>query len=387
MNSEHSHVFPQFKMARSDVKPQKGDTTLQKVDVAFYLADDAPSDPVSSNEPRWHTMQIPVEFKGSTLKDPFDDNLAADAPQGSAMERQASQGQMISYASQVFQYQHRVFLFSVIIMRNFARIIRWDRSGTVFTERFDYLKNPERLGVFFWRYSLASAEQRGFDRTAVLVSPGSLDYQLMDRVASDDERLEFRDYAREKFKESLAHPFFGRWKLSIVQKLPEGANGPEEVKYYLVGAPFFQATGTAGRGTRVFVAVVCGPAETSKRFVCLKDAWRVDHDGIDPEGDILATLNTLGISNVPTLLNHGDVGEQHTMTDRLYKELCPDATLSDSPYRSHTHYRMAVDEVCLPLSEFKNGRELVELIRDCFIGEPSFGVCNVPILISISYST
>ncbi len=40
---------------------------------------------------------------------------------------------------------------------------------------------------------------------------------------------------------------------------------------------------------------------------------------------------------------------------------------SDSPLRRHKHYRLVVEEVALPLSEFQFGRQLVSVVKDCVI--------------------
>ena len=134
------------------------------------------------------------------------------------------------------------------------------------------------------------------------------------------------------------------------------------IHYYLVGRPFFRTPSVVGRGTRVFVALDC----ETRGFVCLKDTWRANHAGIELEGDIFLKLNEKGVSNIPTLVSHGDVSDsQDTMTDEIWEEL------SDikSPFRSHTHYRIVVEEVCLPLSKFKNGHELIKVTGDCLLGE------------------
>ena len=297
-------------------------------------------------------MKIPIEFRSSTgNNDPFDDDLDAG--------HLVIQGKLIHYAEKIFQRQHRTFIFSIIVMGCFARIIRWDRSGAVVTHRFDYVQHPEYLGDFFWRFSHASSADQGYDPSAELILEDSDEYEFMDRVASKE--LEVRDYAREYFKESLGDPTLDpefkprRWKLSVT----ESASG--STRHFLVGMPFYLATEIIGRGTHVFVALDC----KTEKFVCLKDVWRVIHVDIDQEGVILRRLNELKIENVPTLCIDGDVENQHTFTDRLWKELYPEI---ECPFRTHAHYRIVEEEVCRPLSDFKNGHELLKLTNDCFQG-------------------
>ena len=347
-------------MARSDTKPDKGDPNSLKVDAALHLqaektwADD-------DNRPRWDLMKVPIEFKASVSKsDLFDDDLASNSLQTLVIKRQNVQGQLIHYTSKVFQEQHRTCVFSVIIMGLFARIVRWDRSGAVVTSRFNYVEEPTYLGNFFWRFSHASADDQGYDPSAELIPVGSDDYRLMDKIAS--KKLEEQDYARQYFKESLRNPASGlqtrRWMLPVRYRRDD----KRKVRYFLVGRPFFVSSNIIGRGTRVFIAL---ESKTNKLY-CLKDTWRVDHTDIYQEGEILRRLNELQIEYVPTLYVHGDVDDQHTFTDKLWEKLYSDDKI---PFRKHTHYRIVEVEVCRPLSDFKNGRELLEVIDHCVNGK------------------
>src|SRR5882762_3345998 len=46
---------------------------------------------------------------------------------------------------------------------NCARFIRWDRDGATVTGRFDYIKEPQLLAGFFWRYAHLDRSQQGYD--------------------------------------------------------------------------------------------------------------------------------------------------------------------------------------------------------------------------------
>ena len=66
--------------------------------------------------------------------DPDDDD---DTPESQpAADRHL--GQIQSYSPLVFDKQHRTHHFTVLFFGDMARIIRWDRSGTVVTEKFNY---------------------------------------------------------------------------------------------------------------------------------------------------------------------------------------------------------------------------------------------------------
>ncbi|KAI6097037.1 hypothetical protein F5141DRAFT_987375, partial [Pisolithus sp. B1] len=47
----------------------------------------------------------------------------------------------------------RAFVFSVLILNNEACLIRWDRTGAVVTNRFNYVDNSRLLVEFFWRFA------------------------------------------------------------------------------------------------------------------------------------------------------------------------------------------------------------------------------------------
>ncbi|TFK79782.1 hypothetical protein K466DRAFT_470959, partial [Polyporus arcularius HHB13444] len=152
---------------------------------------------------------------------------------------------------------------------------------------------------------------------------------------------------------------------------PDGEN----VRKFLVGRPYFRAKGMTGRGTRGYVAWDCH----AKKFVWLKDAWRAHYALLTKEGDILAQLNAAEVSNVPTLVCHGDIRGQTTKTPEFWEmmhpldpfPLIPTTSTSsqdyrqDCPLRRHIHYRIVVEEVCLTLPLFENGQQLVSIIYDC----------------------
>ncbi|OBZ74007.1 hypothetical protein A0H81_06515 [Grifola frondosa] len=79
---------------------------------------------------------------------------------------QKARGQLAYYARHILARQHRQFLFMIVITKDHARLLRWDRVGAVVSKPFAYIKSPEILGGFVWRYSVMTPAQRGFDPTA-----------------------------------------------------------------------------------------------------------------------------------------------------------------------------------------------------------------------------
>ena len=132
-------------------------------------------------------------------------------------------------------------------------------------------------------------------------------------------------------------------------------------KRYLVGKPYYTQKGMAGRGTRGYVAL---DLETG-RFVWLKDAWRAAYDLVDKEGDILQRLKDANIKHVPTLVCHGDLLGQTTVSYDKWSTFFPG---KKCPMKPHRHYRLVVKEVGKPLHEFEDGAHLVLCMLSVVIG-------------------
>ena len=417
-------LIPDFVVAECGERPEAWEPEdseyKMKVDAAIYLAKDAPSD----NRPHWADQIIPIEFKRDNVAfDPFDD--AKENINTPTETRKKVRGQIISYAEFIFAVQQRISLFMFVVIGTKIRFVRWDRSGAVVTRAFNYVVNWRFLCEVLWRISRCSTTQLGLDPTATRLYPGDDDYHRMDTAslprpedADDTERvLQPGDlpadgkfvfkYVREMFAKSVTATW-PRYRL----KVPHGAS----MRTFLIAKPTFRAKGMAGRGTRGYVAIDC----ESGAFVWLKDAWRAHYILVDPEGDTLQKLNDANIINVPTLVCHGDIEDQVTLTPDWWEAKNPPMTSSSSsaqrdslhppstsassshaharsssslkrkrddersadsgpipkadwreecPLRHHRHYRLVEKEVARPLTDFKDGRQLISLVSDCVYGE------------------
>ncbi|KAL7277771.1 LOW QUALITY PROTEIN: hypothetical protein ACG7TL_008714 [Trametes sanguinea] len=354
--------------------PHKADPNVQskqKIDGGIYRRNDAPHDST-----RWSSIELSIECKTEpTQLDPFEDNSSGPEPR--SIRRQDVLGQIMCYSVLVFDNQHRTHHFTLLILGSMARIIRWDRSGLLVTHKFDYTEEPWRLLQFLWRFSRMTPAQRGHDPTAERIVPGSADYILMharaEQLITAENGEVVGDHARILFKQSLfskapaqdpsQDPVVAEpaplWRLRVPHS--------DGFREFLVGLPHTTAGSLAGRGTRTYVAL--DSADKSGPFVYLKDAWRVAHEGIEQEGTILAALNDNSgegpVMAVPTLRCHGDVGDQVTLTQEIWKRLHPGVNPEQCPLKTHRHYRLVVNEVCLPMREFRSFSELVGLIGTC----------------------
>ncbi|KAI9062397.1 hypothetical protein FKP32DRAFT_1652944 [Trametes sanguinea] len=339
-------ILGDFVLAETHARYDKTDKNKMKVDGGMYPKG---SPAIKQKRTDWASVEVFIECKTDSSGDPYDEGISTGVPY--AESKRDALGQIMTYASTVFEYQHLTHHFGVVILGSQARLGRWDRSGIVFSDKFDYKEEPEKLVRFFWRVAHATPEVRGHDSTATRVLPKSADYKKLkawkDKAVADD------DWVAKRFVKSLSdnRPW---WRLTVA----DSKHGKQD---FLVGQPTFAAPGVVGRGTRGYIALrVSHPLDENSLFN--EDCWRVLHERSQLEGDILSYLNEKGVSNVPTALYHGDVEDHRTISQDFCK--CAKPGLLKCRMKAHRHYRLVVKEVGLPLQEFPCGRILLWVIRD-----------------------
>ncbi|TBU36573.1 hypothetical protein BD309DRAFT_1005268 [Dichomitus squalens] len=360
----------------------------------------------------WADQRVPVYFFPRVPDaDPFAGAEKKNENTEAGRERKRRLEQMSEAVERLFSAQHRVFLFTIVIFGRKFRLIRWDRAGMIATPPTDYYGQPGILCDYLRRLSLFDDAFLGFDPTATRVLSRDPDFLRMDVAATlnnqDLDHFEcyaeegevggphvFR-YVRSMFRDSLSSDW-PRYRLQV----PDG----DSMRDYLVGKPVVQGSNVFGRGMRGYVAFDC----QTGCFVWLKDVWRPSEMIAEREGDVLRELNEAGIENVPTLICHGDVGDQATVTDLWWSRghttspTSPSSSASTSPsstgrkrkraarlhsdngvsrfrsrqapsanadppcpLRRHTHYRVIVKEIALPLKNFQRGKQLASIVLDC----------------------
>ncbi|KAI0781519.1 hypothetical protein BD413DRAFT_608650 [Trametes elegans] len=373
-------------MALLETRSDASDGQPLEVDGALYVAGGAPTD----GQMRWEKLRMLIQFReGDQANDPYDGSQGA----ASADERNELLEEIADFNAKVIERGHRLAIYVLVVTGTKARVTRWDRSGSIYTDAFDYVKRPTILRDLLWEFSLLSAEKQGFDPTVMAVSPE--EHMLMNTLAnehpdglSDKESTEAPPRAPDDPPYVFA--YWPRWKTSIEVS--------RERREFLAGMPQVLLPRLVGRGTHGYVAYDC----KDKRFVWLKDTWRPDYAR---EGQVLEILAAAGVKNIPTLFCHGDVGHA-TETPRFAK--CPrtsngqkqqdavqppegahrpvnsdrvmrfregpttaelaDPFREDKGVQSLQHYRVVLSEVCLPLEDFLCDRELVVMVRDALIG-------------------
>ncbi|THG93868.1 hypothetical protein EW026_g7482, partial [Hermanssonia centrifuga] len=143
------------------------DFTLRPDLAGFNATDGEPS----GNATCWSIIQLCID---NCTEDAFDaayDPNDRESLRVSQEDNTKSLGQMIHYAREQMSHQHRVFMFSLHIVHDSARIIRWDRMGAIVTEAFNFVLQPQILAEFLFRFNLLGPEGRGFDSSAGLAHP------------------------------------------------------------------------------------------------------------------------------------------------------------------------------------------------------------------------
>jgi len=109
------------------------------------------------------SVEIFIKFKWNNTNDPFCDNTweTFTCPSKNANN---TLGQITFYAALHLAAQFRTHVYSILIVRRLARILHWDRSGTIMMEAFKYDQCPH-LAKFFCQYSRVLDNMRGKDGT------------------------------------------------------------------------------------------------------------------------------------------------------------------------------------------------------------------------------
>lgn len=319
MQAVNDHnLVPGYKLLRSGKQPDSEvvDSLGRKVDSALF-----PTSRVRTDQtPNWPDQIIPFVWK---IDHPTND-VFVDLEDKSV--QCLDHRELAAYLELLFQVQQRTAVFMFFIIGRKFRLLRWDRSGAIVSDAVDYYLHWEVLCEVFRRISFLSDEQLGFDATAMRLSPGDGDHEKMDNYAKsrkeDISHLEetsvqlvgdvvpIFEYVRGAFRQSL-HPHWPRYRVQV----PDG----KIMRSFLIGKPVIAAKGMVGRGTRGYIALDCH----TWGFVWLKDAWRAHCLIVDKEGDILKALNDANVPNVPTLICHGDLPGQDTVTPSWWEQKYP----------------------------------------------------------------
>ncbi|KAN0123635.1 Protein kinase-like domain containing protein, partial [Russula decolorans] len=264
-------------------------------------------------------------------------------------------GQMMSYVTSHLGSQFWTHAFFVLIVHNYARIIRWDRGGAVVTAPIRF-NEEDHLFNFFIRYNYADSYIRGSDSSVRAPKPK----ELRDATQCINE---FRNPGSDR----------GKAKKFLVVSVPSG----EESNHFVIEAPFATISPPTGRATRPFIAYDI----FRKKHVFLKDSWRININDMPREGDSYAILHKERVPNIAECLDSGDIGDGTYHSTQTHLFVDADWVTSPKPvveFMPHRHYRIVLDTIGIPLEQFKCSRDMVRAIRASLIAhEAAYTRCGI----------
>ena len=272
-----------------------------------------------------------TEAKYMPGDDPFDDKI--ESFERSTGQAQDTLGQICSYATAQMAAQFRTHLFSLLLFREYARILRWDRAGVIVTQKI----NLADLSKFLWRYDKMTRVQQGFDEDIVPIS-------LKEVEQFDPKALKKLTTSKNPLLFSITFPDGNR---------------------FVIQTPVYMGTASpTGRSTRTFHALHL----QTGNIVFLKDTWRVISPGLIPEHEVYDKLKAANVPNVASVLTYKDIDGHVTRT--LNFEQAPWLkSRGTRRFRKFQHYRLVLHQVARPLESFLNTKVLVRVILDALEGK------------------
>ncbi|GJE92034.1 hypothetical protein PsYK624_081870 [Phanerochaete sordida] len=291
-------------------------------------------------------------------------NPSTDSPKSSTFTRAtpeaaATRSRLVAYAQATFARQQRCFLFQIVVIRDEARFIRWDRSGAIVTRRFSVIDHPH-LTEFLWRFDHMSDLQRGRDSSATLASRRELklfEDAMSKFLRSNSSGVRKIPDADRSLDTTDTYP---TWKIRVANQ----ATG--ESTALVTRRPFAGHRDMFGRSTRAYLAL---DLRTS-RLVFLKDSWRADNPRLRPEFRTYQELRAHDVPFIPYPAYGGDVhsadGSMHETTCHLLSKKRSSWRITHIRLEGFIHHRL-VQDIAYPLETIQDERELMQACHDALI--------------------
>ena len=311
----------------------------------------------------WADILVPIEVKIDLQNSAFyfDDNPSKFLRTDDDDQDHEGLGQVGEHVRQIFRHQHRVHLYAVCVFRDRARLLYFERQGALVSEPFTYgTRKHLHLHTFFYRLAHMSREQLGLDPTVVPAKAEDVEAMLAYAPNAPTDYIEQQIYRalsidpRQKDVSSSKNQW-PAYELTMCGKR------------YIIARPIFTSPSLYGRCTRGYLAYDI--EDKAVRF--LKDSWRLDLDRVRPEHKVYERLQSKSVSFVATCVAHEDVPRSNRS---------PQCTTVHSlflpPRPARRHYRLLLNEVGRPLTDFKDFAELTALMCYAIIGTLVTPLCT-----------
>ncbi|CCM01096.1 uncharacterized protein FIBRA_03144 [Fibroporia radiculosa] len=335
----------------------------------------------------WAWSLLPIELKSTRHTErPFyfgQEGFLRPTSGGSI-----GRGQISDYAANLMRRQHRLFCFMIVVAGRHARLLRWDRVGAVVSKDFDFVADPGMLQNFFYRFGNMDSAQRGFDPTVKLARA-----EYVEEMKEHVEGLS--GYHKKCFEDALSHqttwPLYevtvhrddvidndlmprtkeSAERLSGTQRSGEGPEESSDVSEktkshedekrftFIVGKYRAASYSPTGRATKGYVAFDM----FLKKLVFVKDTWRVKSSRVPTERQVYEDLWKHQVKNIVTPLCGGDVRALRSDGGAVFHVTETQKYLKTNE-SARVQYRLIVYEVCQPLQDYKDSRQLIKVLYD-----------------------
>ena len=255
--------------------------------------------------------------------------------------------QLATYVAIHIDSQYRTHSFLVLIINEYARLMRWDRSGVIFTEPIYYDTQPEFM-KFFEYYNLASPEVRGSDSIVKKLVHDALHAILQTRPSL------------------VAMPGIVDMSKTFLTVSLDNKALHAQPHHYVIPSPYIWPSLPVGRCTRTPSAYDIQEC----KLVYMKAFWRIrSSDDNIKEGEVYQVLNGKNIWNIPRYVDFYDFEDQYhqTQTHTFIKRLCIPQTYKHSIPSRRLHC-LILDTEGRKLEDFTCSKEMVRAIHAAIIG-------------------
>ncbi|VDC04369.1 unnamed protein product, partial [Peniophora sp. CBMAI 1063] len=258
---------------------------------------------------------------------------------------------------------HRTFCFAFVVMPEFARLLRFDHAGIVYTELFPWRTSGDLLH-FLKAFDCMSPAQRGCDTSVSAIAADS------EEAVQAKEILAGSDALPDDVPKTSVIPSGHDGMLFLINVYDD-----EQQTYHrvVVHRPIHSVEFYVGRSMLGFYGVDLD----EKIVVYVKDAWRIASPTAAPEAATYRRLNGHHVPYLPGFYFGGDVPEESaaphassgspatpvhsSCSERFLKDR--EARLLRSPginngLHAHVHHRLLFKKIGRPLKSFGSTLQL-----------------------------
>ncbi|KIY53849.1 hypothetical protein FISHEDRAFT_68419 [Fistulina hepatica ATCC 64428] len=305
-------------------------------------------------------------------------------------------GQMLDYASRVYGSHPRTCLFYVWIGGNCARLFRFDSSGVVATDRFEYVPKSVHdeispLVYFLLSFVAARPVDRGVDPTVHILDPNEshmarlrahpelrifnpFSGPLKPLPGEDPESKDFKRKDRAHKCQTKRGAHYIGTQDPIGLRITIYNNGDiTKPTDYLAWCPFKLPHSVNGRRTFAYPAIKCD-AGAGAEPVLLKISNRDVHaKNVDGEIAILKALNKRDVKYIPKFVAGGDMPEDDELPSiSRTREVAEDL-------QEWSQQRFVITPLCYPLEAACDMEECFGALYNAFEAhEDAYGTDETP---------